>query len=117
MSRVSDEVRELVKRRIDQGNALSDRAIAALDTLPPEAVKEIARLLLHESRYLGEHFPSEREQLDQLSCSAHTWCIGDYGGECSGHTATPATWCPVSGFDCWTCHVVDELQRILEAHA
>ncbi len=109
MTEISDEIRQKVQREIDSSNAIADAVVLAVDQLPIDAVRSIAKLYADETRYLGQHLPAERERLEQLSCSRDTWCIGAYGRTCDGHTSTVESWCPVSGFGCPECEFVDEL--------
>lgn len=141
MPEVSDEIRELVDRRMRQSDEIQERVAAAIDSLPLEALRDLARLYVNEVGYLGEHFPHEREDVAPFACSGETYhycsftaqhdpgcpAVGGDGilagrferakpcaPEC-GETA-PRPWCSNAGFDCPTCEMVDGVLGLLEAH-
>lgn len=115
--------------------AITAQLAAALDTADADTVREIARLLLEEVTYLGEHMPEERESVAPFACSGATYHYCSFsthhapgcraaGGD--GELPSPASscepdcgttdaepWCHCSGFDCATCDIVDKLLGIL----
>lgn len=139
---VSDSVREARERRWRQSDELQERVAAVIDTLPVEALRELARLYNDEVGYLGEHLPNERESVAPFACSGKTYHYCSFstqhdpgcpaaGGDgklagrfqharpcapdCRETDAQP--WCHCSGLDCGTCEMVDRLLGLLEAHA
>lgn len=138
---ISDSVRETIARRDRAGDDLDKRVVAALDVLPIEELRVLARLYVDECGYLGEHTPGERESVAPFACSGETYhycsfstehdpgcpAVGGDGKlsdrfqhskpcapDCGETDAEP--WCSCSGFECPTCEMVDRLLGLLEAH-
>lgn len=130
-----------VERWMNQSDEINDRVLAALDVLPLDAVREIAKLYVDITGYLGEHMPQEREDVAPFACSGKTYHYCSFttehdpgcpaaGGDgklrgphkdggrpcaadCGETDAKP--WCHCSGFDCPDCEMVDNLLGILAA--
>lgn len=99
-------------------STLAERLAEVLPRLERAELSRVARLLLDETGFLDEHSAQLREpDVRRFSCSGEQWCSGEYGGRCDGesHTVTTSRWCPVSGFNCTTCALVDELEDLLRA--
>lgn len=134
--------RETVDRQMRQSDELQARVAAAIDALPLEALRELARLYNDEVGYLGQHLPNERESVAPYACSGKTYhycsfssrhdpgcpAVGGDGTlsnrfknatpcapDCGETDAEP--WCQNHGFDCPTCEMVDRLLGLLEAAA
>lgn len=136
---ISASVREACERRWRHSEEIQDRIAAAIDNLPVEQLRELARLYVGEVGYLGEHFPEEREDVAPFACSGKTYhycsfsavhdpgcpAVGGDGNLTRPKNATPCApdcgetdarpWCQFAGFDCETCAMVDRLLGILEA--
>ncbi len=70
---VSDESMKKVERWMNQSGEISDRVVAALDTLPLEQVREIAKLYtIAEIRAMGKRAKLTRDDWRRLM-----ECIGD----------------------------------------
>lgn len=137
------EFRADIARRDRQSTEISDRVIAAARSLPVEGLRAILRLYVDEVGYLGEHHPSERENVTRFPCSNETYHRCSFTGRhdpsckaaggdgdvsangyksarsCEANCETAGTdepWCHCSGFDCWTCDMVDSLLGLLAAH-
>lgn len=127
---------EHVERWMRQSGEISDRVVAAIDVLPADKVREIAKLYAENVGYLGDHFPTEREGIAPFACSGNTYHYCSFmavhdpgcpavGGDGSlardgGRPCTPECgetderpWCHVNGFDCPDCEFVDKLLAIL----
>lgn len=141
MSRES--VREEVDRQWRQGEEMQARVAAAIDVLPLEALRDLARLYAAEVRYLGDHFPQGRRNVRKFPCTNDSYhgcsftgrhdpgckAIGGDGdvsangfkharsceADCEA-AGTDEPWCNCSGFDCPTCEMVDRLLGLLVAH-
>lgn len=135
------EVRATVARRMRASEDISARVLGALDALPLDDLRALARLYVDETGYLGEHLPGERENVAPFACSGETYhfcsfstqhdpgCLAAGGdgkmtgrfenarscaADCGEVDAEP--WCHCSGFDCATCEMVDKLLGLLEAN-
>lgn len=105
------------ERRDAAGDELNEKLSVALDTLPGGVVKEIARQLLAEVNYLGDHMPFTRKtDVPRWTCSGNSYHVppcGNFGIKGSCEPLPQEVWCEVAGFGCDTCELVDRLLAIL----
>lgn len=134
---------ERVDRWMKQSDDIEARVLVALDTLPADAVRAVAKLYVENVGYLGEHLPHEREHAKRFACTGNSYHGCSYGiahqqgckaiggdgnlvgsayenarscaADCDA-SAPDEPWCHCSGFDCPDCAMVDNLLGLLEAH-